>query len=51
MGDVTLVDDHCLRGRRYDLEVSPRFDVASKLNDSLIAFDRNRPVCQVRLAG
>lgn len=37
---TSLTDDHCLRGRRRDLEVSPRSDVASQLNDPSIAFDR-----------
>lgn len=38
------MDDRCLRGGRRDLEVSPRFDVASELNDPSIAFDRGRPL-------
>lgn len=42
------MDDHCLRGRRRDLEVSPRFDVASQLNDPSIAFDRSRPASEVK---
>lgn len=45
---TSFVDDRCLRGRRYDLEVSPRLDVTSKLNDSSIAFDRNWPVFRVK---
>jgi len=35
---TSLADDHCLRGKRHDLEVSPCFDVAIKLNDPSMRF-------------
>lgn len=48
---TSLMDDHCLRGRRRDLEVSPCFEVASQSNDPSIAFDRGRPAYEVRPVG
>lgn len=48
---TSLMDDHCLRGRRRDLEMSSRFDVTSQLNDPSIAFDRSRPASEVRPVG